>query len=142
MKTLGSILTFATGASVTSWIDFAITVAVCITIVLSVVIIVYGIRNIVSDCRPIRKEINGDGQHQPSADVKLVKWKDRYDAAWRFFDMCWKLEHPEPAAGKDGKPDAHGNTCSLTKEDRERYAEAWSVIREYIGAEPVKQDNK
>jgi len=127
----------------TSWVDLAITVVICITICISLCILAKCIKDIISN----NQEKNHKNQTTENNTVKsseekedVIKIRDRYDAAWRFFNMCWKVQHPDPVKTENGNIFKCGNKTELTPEDDKRYAEAWKVVRKYIGVENTKEE--
>lgn len=126
---------------VTSWIDFAITVVICVTVCISLCILAKSINKFASGKRTDVKEkqqIESNKKSEQNNDS--ISTKDRYDAAWRFFNMCWKVEHPDLMKDDNVKLGANGNTQKLSSHDITRYEEAWSVIREYMGVKAKQQD--
>ncbi len=57
--------------------------------------------------------------------------KDKIDSAWRIFNMCWKVEHPELLKDKDGKSIEYNPVQKLTPDDIERYKDAWTILHEW-----------
>lgn len=149
MGTLDIILVSATGASsslssavslgcgeAANMYDLAITAVICLTVCISLYILTGCIKSIAGGngkCDKAKEQSDAGTQKPEKNDNP--KPQERYDAAWRFFSMCWKVQHPEPMKDKDGKPLPLCEIPALTPEDKARYEEAWSVVRQYISAE-------
>lgn len=68
--------------------------------------------------------------------------KEKFESAWRFFNMCWRVEHPEILKDKEGRPIEYNTAQKLTTEDKEKYEEAWSVVNEYIRLKSIDKTEK
>ena len=123
----------------TTWIDFAITSMICVAVCISVGILSNCIKGIIKKNRDKEKE-KPETDEQEAKKQAWLETKDRYDAAWRFVNMCWKIQHPDPIKDKDGNLVTVDNTTELTPKDEERYAEAWNVVRDYISARPAEPE--
>lgn len=125
--------------AVTSWIDVASISIICATVIVCVWIMAYYLKKILSDNKQKSqgKEENCDNPELSETDrTEAWKEKERYDAAWRIFDRCWKTEHPEPVKTSNGNFEILKDIPPLTDSDKKRYDAAWDFINQFISAKP------
>lgn len=133
-----------------TWVDLSITGAICAAVVISIWIVAWYIYKIVKPNSEGQKK-NQPSDNESTQDLKkndTITEKERFDAAWKFVDMCWKVEHPAPSKNdkepswkeKTEKDDKSAEKPKLTKADEKRYEEAWSVVRKYICAKETKDE--
>lgn len=126
--------------------DLWITVAICVTVVVSICVLAICTYIIIVKLNTEGQKKNQSSNNNSTQDSKKndpITEKDRFDAAWKFVDMCWKVEHTAPSKAGEWtirKDCKSTDESELTKADKERYEEAWSVVRKYIGAIETKNE--
>lgn len=123
----------------TTWIDFAITSMICVAVCISVCILSNCIKDIVKK-NSDKEKVTPETDEQEAKKQAWIETKDRYEAAWRFVNMCWKIQHPDPVKDKDGNQVVFCDAPELTDDDKKRYEQAWNVVRDYISARPAEQE--
>lgn len=125
----------------TSCLDVAITGIICLAVCISIFILTNGIRKTISTKSVVEKDSTpSDTDNKDSKEEYKITPKDQYEAAWRFVNMCWKVEHPEMLKDKNGILSKPEKLSELTPEDKIRYEQAWSVVRKYIDANTSEKD--
>lgn len=128
----------------TSWIDFAIVAVICATIIGVVYIIALRVKQIITENISKRNEeaaaIRIYNQYKIDSENVRRENKDRYDAAWRFIEWCWKTEYSK-SEGTAGNSFGNSGEKHLTEVDRKRCQEAWDFIKSIweVDSEPVKK---
>ena len=128
----------------TSWLDLGVTFVICLTVGVCVFIVAYYVKKIISAQQNKNQDNNPakDNPEKSEEERKDLKEKERYDAAWRFIKMCWNVSYPEMVKDSNGLPVSVDTGHTLTEKDLDKYEEAWSVVRKYIGAEKIYSDHK
>lgn len=126
-------------------LDLWITIAICATVVLSIGILAIFTYKIVKNKHEedTKNQSNVKDDSNESLNKDKSTEKDRFDVAWRFVDMCWRVEHPAPskaALPKDSQTDNEEKSperTTLTEKDKERYEQAWAVVKRYIDGREI-----
>lgn len=120
---------------VKSWIDIVITFIICASIVTGVFLIVRYLKEIVGVKRSIEPESLSQKKTQDVSEIDIFRRsqeKERLETAWRVFNLCWRVEHPDPKDVTDEQQKKEKS--GLTDVDKQRYQEAWNFIRNFMGA--------